>query len=184
MKLGKLFYLLCALIALAVVSYEHQPGNRVSAKEAQPQKLIVPLTDSAGEEVGEAVLTETEKGVRIAIQAEKLKPGIHAIHFHENGTCSPPDFMSAGDHFNPQNKQHGLKNPHGPHAGDMPNLFADSHGRVKTVIFNPRVTLQKGKANSLRDADGSALIIHEFGDDQKTDPSGNSGKRVLCGVIR
>ncbi|MDD9147318.1 MULTISPECIES: superoxide dismutase family protein [unclassified Sporolactobacillus] len=184
MNIGKIFYLFCALLALAVVVYENHWGHEVNAKSSQSQKLIVPLIDGKGEELGEAVLTETEKGVSVALQAEGLRPGLHAIHFHEVGSCTPPDFMSAGGHFNPEHKQHGLKNPLGPHAGDMPNIFADSHGKVKTVIFNPRVTLEEGKENSLRDADGSALIIHEAGDDQQTDPSGNAGSRVLCGVIK
>jgi Cu-Zn family superoxide dismutase len=184
LNFGRFFYIVCTVVILVAAAYGNQSGDRVSAKEQKNQRLIVQLTDSSGEQVGEAILTETAKGVRIAIQAEKLKPGIHGIHFHENGICSPPDFMSAGEHFNPEHKKHGLKNPLGPHAGDMPNIFADSQGRVKTVIFNPMVTLEEGRANSLRDADGSALIIHESGDDQKTDPAGNSGKRVICGVIR
>lgn len=180
----KIIYLACFALALTVVVYEHHPGAKVSAKENNVERLVVPLINADNEEVGEAVLTETVKGVRISLRAEGLKPGIHAIHFHEIGSCTPPDFMSSGNHFNPAHRQHGLKNPKGPHAGDMPNVFADSHGNVKTVIYNPRVTLQKEKENSLRDADGSALIIEEFGDDQETDPSSNSGKRVLCGVIK
>ncbi|WP_100487442.1 superoxide dismutase family protein [Sporolactobacillus pectinivorans] len=180
----KLIYLACLALAFAVVFCEHHPGVKVSAKANKAEKLVVPLINAGNEEVGEAVLTETAKGVRISLHAEGLRPGIHAIHFHEIGNCTPPDFMSSGEHFNPEHKHHGLKNPMGPHAGDMPNIFADRHGIVETVIFNPRVTLKKEKENSLRDADGSALIIHEFGDDQLSDPSGNSGKRVLCGVIR
>ncbi|RYL95638.1 superoxide dismutase family protein [Sporolactobacillus sp. THM7-4] len=184
MKTGKIFYIGCLILLLTIVAYENQFGHRASAREDPSQTLVVSLINAKGEEVGEAMLTETTKGVRIALEAEGLEPGIHAIHFHEYGTCTPPDFMSAGEHFNPEHKHHGLKNPLGPHAGDMPNIFADSHGRVKTVIFNPRVTLAEGKANSLRDADGSALIIHQRGDDQKTDPAGNAGRRVLCGVIK
>ncbi|GGL46121.1 superoxide dismutase family protein [Sporolactobacillus putidus] len=184
MNFSKFFYLYCALLVLAALIYETHWGHEASAKGNPSQRLIVPLIDGKGEELGEAVLTETEKGVSIALQAEGLRPGIHAIHFHEAGSCTPPDFMSAGGHFNPDHKQHGLKNSLGPHAGDMPNIFADSHGRVKTVLFNPRITLEEGKKNSLRDADGSALVIHETGDDQQTDPSGNAGEHVLCGVIK
>ncbi|MET1248165.1 superoxide dismutase family protein [Sporolactobacillus sp. STCC-11] len=184
MKYRKFVYLLCAIVALAMIAYEHHPEMKANAKDSQNGKLIVSLINAKNEEMGTAVLTETPKGVRIELEAEGLKPGIHAIHFHEYGSCTPPDFMSAGAHFNPGNKKHGLKNPMGPHAGDMVNIFADSHGRVKTVLFNSMVTLQEGKPNSLRDADGSALIIHERGDDQTTDPSGNSGARILCGVIK
>jgi Cu/Zn superoxide dismutase len=184
-RLKNLFYPLCLFLALTLVIYEHHPVAAVNAKESSHSlRLLVPLINADNEEMGEAVLNETSRGVRIALRAEGLKPGIHAIHFHESGVCTPPDFMSAGAHFNPGQKRHGLDNPQGPHAGDMATIFADRHGRVQTVLFNPRVTLAKGQVNSLRDADGSALIIHEFGDDQLTDPSGNSGKRILCGVIR
>ncbi|MCI1857209.1 MAG: superoxide dismutase family protein [Sporolactobacillus sp.] len=184
MRWQNIIIVCCVLLGLTVAAYENQSGKPAHAMEKRPVRLIVPLMNANHEEKGEAVLTETDKGVRIAIHAEGLRPGIHAVHFHEIGTCNPPDFMSAGNHFNPKNKQHGLKNPHGPHAGDMVNLFADRYGKVDTVLFNPRVTLAKGKVNSLRDADGSALIIHEWGDDQKTDPAGNSGARVLCGVVK
>ncbi|WP_010631344.1 superoxide dismutase family protein [Sporolactobacillus vineae] len=185
MHLRKLIYPLCLLLALTVVFYEHHTVTAVNAKESsQSPRLIVPLINANNEEMGEAVLTETPRGVRIALRAEGLKPGIHAIHFHESGVCTPPDFMTSGAHFNPEQKKHGLNSPYGPHAGDMANIFVDRHGNVDTVLFNPRVTLVKGQVNSLRDADGSALIIHEYGDDQHTDPAGNSGKRILCGVIR
>ncbi|MCO7176014.1 superoxide dismutase family protein [Sporolactobacillus kofuensis] len=184
MKNGKLIYLICGILVLAMVTYVHHPEMSVRAKDSKSERLIVSLINAKNEEMGTAVLTETPRGVRIELEAEGLKPGIHAIHFHEYGVCTPPDFMSAGAHFNPEHKHHGLKNPQGPHAGDMPNIFADSHGHVKTIIFDPLVTLQEGKANSLRDADGSALIIHEKGDDQMTDPSGQSGERILCGVIK
>ncbi|MFT8390995.1 MAG: superoxide dismutase family protein [Sporolactobacillus sp.] len=184
MRSKVIIYLLGALLLIFVVAYEHPFNHHVSAKETGSQRLLVPLINGKNEQMGEAVLTQTAKGVRIAIKAEGLRPGIPAIHFHENGVCTPPDFMSAGGHFNPGEKKHGLNNPKGPHAGDMPNIFADCHGRVNTVLLNPRVTLEEGLPNSLRDADGSALIIHERGDDQVTDPSGNAGARVLCGVIK
>ncbi|BBN98429.1 superoxide dismutase family protein [Sporolactobacillus terrae] len=184
MKYQKLIYALCAMLALIVIAFVHHPHLSANAKDAQNGKLIVSLINAKNEEMGTAKLSETAKGVRIELEAEGLTPGIHAIHFHEYGSCTPPDFMSAGAHFNPENKKHGLKNPMGPHAGDMVNIFADRHGHVKTVLFNSMVTLKEGKPNSLRDADGSALIIHEKGDDQVTDPSGNSGDRILCGVIK
>lgn len=184
MKPDKYLYILFAVLACMVVVYENGRHIMAKAQENAVQPIVVSLDNSRGEEIGEATLSETKKGVQIKLEAEGLSPGIHAIHFHEKGLCEPPDFQSAGPHFNPYGKEHGLDNPRGPHAGDMQNIFADKNGNVKTTIYNARVTLKKGKKNSLQDADGSALVIHEKGDDQKTNPSGNSGNRVACGVIK
>lgn len=181
MRKGKIIYLLATLLLLTVVFSVHP---RAEAKTDAQKEVIVPLMNAKNEQAGQAVLTETAQGVRIALDAEGLRPGIHAIHFHEIGVCTPPDFLSSGNDFNPYGKHHGLKNKGGPHAGDMPNVFADSHGRIHTVLFNPRVTLDEARENSLRDADGSALIIYEFGDDQQSDPSGDAGARILCGIIK
>jgi Cu-Zn family superoxide dismutase len=107
---------------------------------------------------------------------------VHGIHFHAVGRCDPPDFMSAGDHFNPTNRQHGQRNPQGPHAGDLPNLTVEANGTATYQATNALVTLGPG-ANSLLDADGSALVIHADPDDDVTDPAGNSGGRIACAVI-
>lgn len=184
MKFDKYLYILFGILACIAVGYENGRHIMAKAQENAVQPIVVSLDNSRGEEIGEATLSETNKGVQIKLQAEGLSPGIHAIHFHEKGLCEPPAFQSAGPHYNPYGKEHGLENPRGPHAGDMQNIFSDKNGNVKTTIYNPRVTLKKGKKNSLRDMDGSALVVHEKGDDQKTNPAGNSGNRVACGVIK
>ncbi|WP_027724203.1 superoxide dismutase family protein [Tuberibacillus calidus] len=162
-------------------------GSYASAKEKvekTPASYAVVLKNTKGDVVGQALLSQSEGGVVVQLTVQGLKPGLHGIHFHEKGVCQPADFVSAGDHFNPYGKKHGLQNPKGPHAGDLENLFADQNGHAQTSFITSRVTLEKGKKNSLRDEDGSALIIHADEDDQMTDPSGNSGARIVCGEIK
>lgn len=145
--------------------------------------LKTTIVDSTGKGIGTAELTETDTGVRILLQIKGLEQGEKAIHFHEVGKCEYPDFKTAGSHLNPTKKQHGFYNPKGYHAGDLPNLKVKKDGEVDLEITTPNVTLEKGKPNSLLDKDGSSLIIHENADDYVTDPSGNSGDRIACGVI-
>jgi superoxide dismutase, Cu-Zn family len=135
-----------------------------------------------GNAVGTALLTQTATGVRISVQASGLTPGEHGIHVHAVGQCDPPAFTSAGGHFNPLNRQHGLQNPQGPHAGDLPNLMAPASGMANYVTTTDRITLGPGPI-SIFDADGSAIVIHANADDHRTDPTGESGGRVACGVI-
>ena len=140
------------------------------------------LKNARGESVGSAVLRQEDGRVRIVVQAGGLTPGRHGIHVHEVGHCEPPAFQSAGGHFNPLGKKHGLENPEGAHGGDLPDLEADASGRTEYVAVTDRLTLGAGPA-SIFDADGSAVVIHEKADDQRTDPSGNSGERMLCGQL-
>ena len=113
-----------------------------------------------------------------------LSPGVHAIHVHEAGRCDAPDFKAAGGHFNPENKKHGIENPEGHHAGDLPNLTVGANGKgtFKTTI--PGVTLAGDSATSLLKVGGTSVVIHEKADDMKTDPAGNAGARLACGVIQ
>lgn len=140
------------------------------------------LRNTSGATVGTANLTQVGNVVRIVLDAKGLTPGLHGVHIHAVGKCDPPDFNSAGAHFNPTGKQHGALNPQGSHAGDLPNLNvgADGNGRLETA--SEQISLGSG-ANSVWDADGSALVVHAAPDDFKTDPTGNSGARVACGVI-
>ena len=140
------------------------------------------LLDAQGQQVGRATLEEGEAGVRIDLDLSGLPAGTHAFHIHQTGECTAPDFSSAGGHFNPTNAQHGLENPQGPHAGDMQNFDANDDGAARFATDNDRVTLAPG-ANSLMDTDGSALVIHASADDNVSDPAGNAGDRIACGVI-
>lgn len=140
------------------------------------------LKDAQGNVVGTARLTQLKTGVRISLQVTGLSPDTHAFHIHNVGSCEAPDFKSAGGHFNPDGKKHGLKNPDGPHAGDMPNIIVGGKSNGSANVVNTRITLGNG-ANSLFHEGGTAIVIHEKADDEMTDPAGNAGNRIACGVI-
>ncbi len=154
-----------------------------AALPAAAQTASAPLKDAQGKEVGSANLTQTPRGVLINIAVKGLPPGEHAFHVHAVGKCEPP-FTTAGDHFNPDAKKHGLMAADGAHAGDMPNLHIPQSGDLTIEVLNAAITLEKGKPNSVFDADGSALIIHAGSDDYKTDPTGEAGGRIACGVVQ
>ena len=144
---------------------------------------VAELRSGDGKTHGTATFDEAGGKVRIVVDATGLSPGKHGIHIHAIGLCQDPAFMSAGGHFNPTVKKHGLESPEGAHAGDLPNLEADKDGKAHNDVTTDRVTLAAGNL-SVFHADGTALVIHEREDDQKTDPAGNSGGRTLCGVIK
>jgi Cu-Zn family superoxide dismutase len=141
----------------------------------------VRLINAQGQPVGSAVLTDAEDGVRVNLNVRGLPAGTHGLHFHQNGTCDAPDFTTAGPHYNPAGKQHGTENPQGPHAGDLPNLTVGANGQGEIETVKEGVTLRR--ANPLLKQGGTALVIHAAADDYRTDPSGNSGARIACGVI-
>ena len=143
----------------------------------------ITLRDTAGRTVGTALLTPATEGVQVVLSANGLPAGIHGVHVHQTGLCDVPDFASAGAHFNPTSRQHGTENPNGPHAGDLPNITVDANGRGTLNAVARGVTLEGGGASSLRKAGGTALVVHASADDYRTDPSGNSGARIACGVI-
>ena len=149
----------------------------------QTDKAIAELKNQNGQDVGSATFTQQADGVRIMVQVKNLPPGKHGIHIHAQGKCDPPGFTTAGGHFNPLGKQHGLLNPLGPHAGDSPNLEVAQDGTGSLDYANPRVTLASDLANSLFKTNGTALVIHANPDDELTDPTGNSGGRIACGLI-
>lgn len=153
-----------------------------STASAQGPGATADLKTPGGEAVGQATLMEMGGGVHLKAQVRGLPAGQHGIHVHAVGKCDAPDFMTAGGHFNPTGRQHGLKNAQGAHAGDMPNLTvgADGTGTFEFVLKD--VTLGTG-TGSLFGPDGAALVIHANADDEATDPSGNSGGRIACGVI-
>jgi Cu-Zn family superoxide dismutase len=154
----------------------------VTLASASSAKTLVQLKDAQGKVVGSAILWESGLGIGMEVNIEGLPPGEHAIHFHQNAKCEAPDFKSAGPHFNPDGKKHGLENPEGHHAGDNPNFTVDANGKAHFKWEDKDVTWSEG-SRSIFSNGGTSLVIHAKADDQKTDPAGNSGDRIACGVI-
>src|SRR5690606_19270040 len=155
---------------------------------AGERTAIARLLDAQGTSVGTATFRQRGETVVIDLEVKGLQPGEHAVHIHNVGACHAEGedgkaFTSAGPHFNPFNKQHGTENPEGPHAGDLPNITVGADGTAKARFENSLVTLADGPVNSLFQPGGTCLVIHAGPDDYRTDPAGNAGDRVACGVI-
>ena len=161
-------------------------GKSAIAQDGKPVKEIkVSLINSQGQPAGTAVLKQKKDGVQVKISVENIPFGQHGVHIHQNPVCEAPDFKTAGGHFNPDAKQHGFQNPMGHHAGDTPtNLSVEEDHRGSATWTLTAVTLQPGAPNSLLSNGGTSIMVHEKADDMKTDPSGNSGNRIACGVIK
>jgi superoxide dismutase, Cu-Zn family len=160
-----------ALVALA---------STAQAQTSKPVKAM--LMDTSGKAIGTATIRQTSHSLQLRIKAKGLEPGEKGLHIHAVGKCEAPKFVSAGPHWNPDGKQHGRDNPMGSHAGDMPNLVVNAKGRG-SLTFDLHGAKMVGEGG-LMDADGSALVIHAKADDYKTDPTGNSGDRIVCGVFK
>lgn len=157
---------------------ENKPLSENKSLEAKAQ-----LYNPEGEKVGFVSLEEATEGVRMIIKIDKLPPGLHAFHIHEKGNCNPPEFKTAGGHFNPKDKEHGFLNPKGPHAGDLPNIAIDKDGTAEIETITKLVSLKKEARNSLLKEGGTSIVIHQGPDDYITNPAGSAGPRIACGVI-
>jgi len=149
---------------------------------AKGSGITVEIKDATGKDVGTVKIKSIASGVELKLNLRGLVSGEHAIHFHQNAKCEAPDFKSAGPHFNPDGKMHGLENPMGAHAGDMLNFTVDAKGNAKATIVNKSVNLGTD-SHSLYSNGGTSLVVHAKADDMKTDPAGNAGDRIACGLI-
>jgi Cu-Zn family superoxide dismutase len=160
-----------------------QPSSQPSQPAGSMMAATASLVDASGRNIGGAHLRETPHGVLIKLELKNATPGPHGFHIHETGKCERPSFASAGGHFNPTGRKHGLLNPDGPHAGDLPNIEVPSTTNLSIEHFASGVTLKPGP-RSLLDTDGSAVMIHSAQDDYMSDPAGNAGERLACGEIK
>ncbi|HKU92220.1 MAG TPA: superoxide dismutase family protein [Sphingomicrobium sp.] len=165
--MGKQLIVISSVLLAGCAAIEPQGGAPVA------------LVNSSGQSVGTVRAWQTAGGVSFRIEAGGLPHGVHGLHVHAVGRCDPPDFASAGPHWNPAARKHGMNNPAGPHAGDLPNVEVAANG-----VLGATVTLPAASMAALIDADGAALVLHGQADDYVTDPSGNSGPRIACAVLQ
>lgn len=163
------------VIALTLMTSCHWGDKPLNVKEVE-------MFHTNGDLLGTTTLTEQPEGVKIKLKLKGISPGWHGLHIHEEGKCAPPNFKSAKNHLNPEDKEHGLMNPKGSHLGDLPNIKADDSGEISEELIAKELTLLEGK-NSLTKHGGTAIIIDAEADDGMSQISGNSGERIVCGVI-
>jgi len=171
------------LVLLIVISAMLMFATMVNAQENTTYNATAVMKNANGTIIGLATFTQDASGsVNIKVNVSDLTPGLHGIHIHNKGNCTGPSFTSAGEHYNPLGKEHGLLNPKGPHAGDLPNLVVGADGKGYMNVTTKLVTISPGPT-TLFTANGTSMVIHAGTDDLITDPAGNSGARIACGVI-
>ena len=167
------------LVVLPVPAFAQTPA--VTPGDG-PQTATAQVKNGSGVDVGQVEFRRTPNGLLLKVELHNLPPGVHGMHIHETGRCEAPDFKSAGGHFSPDGREHGIFNVRGPHAGDLPNVHVAKTGDLTLELFIPTLRLAAGPS-SLLDQDGSAFVIHASADDYSTDPAGNAADRIACGVI-
>ncbi|MBG9456863.1 superoxide dismutase [Lysinibacillus sphaericus] len=172
------------LVFVGGCSFFEKKEQKVAVNANSGLTATAKVIGKNNESYGNAYFEEEDNGVKMTLALSGLPAGKHGIHIHSVGKCEPPTFESAGPHFNPTSKEHGKDNPKGYHLGDLPNLEVGEDGKVDLNFLAEGLTLEKNAANSLLREGGTTLIIHESEDDYKTDPSGNSGARIACGIIQ
>lgn len=190
---GKLGILEMGLLVGIGFLFGNVPAYGAESEAPPSLKAKANFVNSKGEVVGKAALEELSPlsggegpsipRVWIDLEVSKLPPGVHALHIHSQGKCEPPDFQSAGDHLNPSGAKHGKRNPEGPHLGDLSNIFVGEDEKFQGQIWVAGVSLSGSGVNSLLGKGGTSLVIHAAADDELTDPTGNAGARIICGVI-
>lgn len=183
-----------ALAAAAALPGSAQPAPKDAPKPAEARigqagtltpAALADIQDPTGKVVGRAFFYEGPRGMLIRLEVGAQTPGWHGVHIHEKGVCTGPGFESAGSHLNPGKKTHGLLHASGAEAGDLPSFFVESNGVARTSMYSDLISAKgAGGRATLLDADGAAIVIHASPDDQSTQPTGNSGARVACGVIK
>lgn len=166
--------LLALLLAAACAPSRSEPAAVAPTRTAS-------LVDSTGKSIGSASLLPSSRGPLLVLKLTGVAPGTHGFHIHETARCDPPGFESAGPHLNPTRRQHGIRNPAGPHVGDLPNVRASAAGAIDTTLVLDGAVLGSGALGA--GAPGRALVLHARADDLLTDPSGNAGARIACGVL-
>lgn len=169
-----------AALALSACAAEREPIDPIDP--IAPTMLTADVRSPDGVTLARATVTESGDSLRVRVEAEALPPGAYGAHIHQTGRCDPPGFESAGGHWNPTNRAHGKDDPDGMHKGDLPNLLVGTDGRGSFEFTIPAASIA-GRPNPVLDGDGAAVVVHAGADDYRTDPSGNSGARIGCGVL-
>lgn len=177
-------YITIAALALACAACARssaQVGSSETRGAMPVAAVIADVHDASGRSLGVLTFADAPTGIAVSGRLVGLAPGEHAMHIHAVGRCDPPTFASAGGHWNPTGREHGPRNASGPHLGDLPNIIVNADSVAVIDATSPGGTLRS--TNALLDADGASIVVHAGPDDYRTDPAGNSGARIACGVI-